>query len=362
LIPLTVRRGHRLHLTAHGSGTAAADRTFLFRTASATVTLTADPGHYLYSLLLNGVPQPGVYDYSAETRVLTFNDIAYDQYVDAWFTPKIWTLTVASAYSTASPAAGSYAVPHGTVVTASIDPVEPLEETVRLQCARWELTGHTPSNGVPPQMSFAITNHATLTWRWAYAFRLTAHAGPGGTVAPAESWHLIGSTACVTAYPAAYYHFDAWSGNLADATPDGPRLTALINAPRTVSAAFAPNLTPTHGVPEYWLAQYGWSDDFDAAAATDSDQDGMAAWAEWRADTDPTNALSRLAVTALAPQPGGWSLTWIGGQNRTQCVERADTPAGPWSAFHTNLPPTAVTNTLPLPAAGPAGFYRLAVP
>ncbi|MDD4442341.1 MAG: S8 family serine peptidase [Kiritimatiellae bacterium] len=362
LIPLTVRRGHRLHLTAHGPGTATADRTFLFRTASATVTLTADPGNYLYSLLLNGVPQPGVYDYSSETRILTFSDVTQDHVVDAWFTPKIWTLTVASAYSTASPAAGTYTFPHGTVVTASVDPAEPLEETVRLQCARWELTGHTPSNGVPPQMSFAITNHATLTWRWTYAFRLTANAGPGGTVAPAESWHVIGSTACVTAYPAAYYHFDAWSGNLADATADGPRLTALINAPRTVSAAFAPNLTPTHGVPEYWLAQYGWSGDFDAAAATDSDQDGMAAWAEWRADTDPTNALSRLAVTALAPQPGGWALTWIGGQNRTQRVERADTPAGPWSAFYTNLPPTAVTNTLPLPAAGPAGFYRLAVP
>jgi len=132
--------------------------------------------------------------------------------------------------------------------------------------------------------------------------------------------------------------------------------------PRTVSATFAPNLTPTHGVPEYWLAQYGLGDDFDAAAATDSDEDGMPAWAEWRADTDPTNPLSRLVVTALAPQSDGWSLTWIGGQNRTQRVERADTLAGPWNVFYTNLPPTAVTNPLPLPAAGPAGFYRIAVP
>lgn len=363
LIPLTVRRGHRLHLTAHGPGTATADRTFLFGTASATVTLAADPGHYLYSLMLDGVPQPGVYDYATENRILTFDDVTQDHYLDAWFTIKLWTLNVVSPYNTASPAAGTYTFPNGTVITASIDdPVVPLEETVRLQCSHWELTGHTPTSGIPPQMSFAITNHATLTWRWKYAFRLLAHAGPGGTVAPANSWHLVGSTACVTATPAAYYHFDAWSGNLTDTTADGPRLTALINAPRTVSAAFAPNLTPTHGVPEYWLAQYGLGDDFDAAAATDSDEDGMPAWAEWRADTDPTNALSRLVVTALAPQPDGWSLTWIGGQNRTQRIERADTPAGPWSAFYTNLPPTAVTNTLLLPAAAPAGFYRIAVP
>ncbi|HRR34078.1 MAG TPA: S8 family serine peptidase [Kiritimatiellia bacterium] len=363
LIPLTVRRGHRLHLTAHGPGTVSADRTFLFRSSGATVTLAADPGHYLYSLLVNGVPQPGVYDYSTGHRVMTLSDVALDPFVDAWFTVKVWTLTVASTYGNASPAAGQYTFPHGALVTASVDPVKPLEESVRLQCSHWELTGHTASSGVPPQVSFTITNHAALTWHWAYACRLTALAGPGGTVAPAESWHLIGSTACVTSHPAAYHHFDAWSGDLAGATPDGPRLTALVSAPRTVSAAFAPNLTPTHGVPEYWLAQYGWTGDFDAAAASDSDQDGMAAWAEWRAGTDPTNALSRLAVTALAPQqPGGWSLTWIGGQDRTQRVERADAPAGPWSAVYTNLPPTAVTNTLLLPAAGPAGFYRLTVP
>jgi subtilisin family serine protease len=364
LIPLTVRRGHRLHLTAHGPGMATADRAFLFRTTHATVTLAADPGHYLYGLLLDGVPQPGVYDYATETRTLTFDNVTQDHDVDAWFTIKIWTLQViAPSYSTASPAAGAHTFPHGTLVTASIDdPIKPLEETVRLQCAHWELTGHTHTSGVPPQMSFTITNHATLTWHWMYAFRLLAHAGPGGTVAPAESWHLTGSTACVTAHPAVYYHFDAWSGNLVDTSADGPRLTALINAPRTVSATFAPNLTPTHGVPEYWLAQYGLGDDFDVAAATDSDQDGMPTWAEWRADTDPTNPLSRLVVTALAPQPDGWSLTWIGGQNRTQRVERADTPAGPWSAFYTNLPPTAVTNTLLLPATAPAGFYRIAVP
>ena len=287
-----------------------------------------------------------------------------DHYLDAWFTIAP-DLNVVSPYNTASPAAGTYTFPNGTVITASIDdPVVPLEETVRLQCSHWELTGHTPTSGIPPQMSFAITNHATLTWRWKYAFRLLAHAGPGGTVAPANSWHLVGSTACVTATPAAYYHFDAWSGNLTDTTADGPRLTALINAPRTVSAAFAPNLTPTHGVPEYWLAQYGLGDDFDAAAATDSDEDGMPAWAEWRADTDPTNALSRLVVTALAPQPDGWSLTWIGGQNRTQRIERADTPAGPWSAFYIISRPRRLRLLLPaaacrLPHRGAVGECRL---
>ena len=91
-----MRRGHRLHLTAHGPGTATADRTFLFGTASATVTLAADPGHYLYSLMLDGVPQPGVYDYATENRILTFDDVTQDHYLDAWFTIKLWTLNVVS--------------------------------------------------------------------------------------------------------------------------------------------------------------------------------------------------------------------------------------------------------------------------
>ena len=364
LIPLTVQRGHRLFLTANGPGSAVADRTFLFRDTVATVTLQANSGCYLYSVILNGMPQPGVYDYTTVRRILTFTGVSEDQILAAWFTPKLWNLTVASPYSVASPSVGTtYAMTNGTLINASIASPIPLGNGVRQQCGGWVLTGHTPAAGFSPQMSFAITNHATLTWWWTYAHQFTAIAGPNGTVAPAGGWYVAGDTVVATAYPSAYYHFNNWSGDISGATLDGERISVVIIKPITVGAAFAPNLTPTRGVPEYWLASHGWTQNFEAASESDADQDGMATWAEWRADTDPTNALSLLALSGVQPfTTGGVRLDWSGGILRTQQVQRADTPAGPWVPVYTNLPPTPVTNTLVLPAEGTSGFYRIAVP
>ena len=359
LIPLTLRRGYRLLLSANGPGTATADRTFLFRDAKATVTLQADPGCYLYSVLLNGIPQPGVYDYSTSEKTMLLENVTADQHLAAWFTRKLWTLTVKSAYGACYPVAGTYTHPDRTQIGAMAMSPIPSSDIARMDCTGWELAGHTPSTGATTLVQFAITNNATLTWNWSIALKLTATAGSNGTVAPAESWHIMNSTATVIAYPSTYYHLDAWSGELSGASPDGTRLSIPMSEPRTVSATFAPNLTATHGVPEWWLAQYGWTDDFETAAAADADGDGMPAWAEWRADTDPANPLSLLAVSAFTPA----SITWIGGQSRTQYLERAENPAGPWLRVYTNLPSTDVTNTLPLPpATAPAAFYRIAVP
>ena len=360
-IPLTLRRGYQLFLSANGPGTATADRTFLFRNTKATVTLKADPGSYLYSLILNGVPQPSVYDYSTDMKTVVFENVTADQHLSAWFTKKAWTLTVTSVFDSCFPLPGTYTFTDGMQVgVMAMSPI-PLASGARLECVGWELTGHTPASGTSTPMQFAITNNATLTWKWDFFFRLTANAGPNGTVVPAESWHLDGSIATVTAYPSAYYHFDAWFGELSRATLDDTRLSVPMFEPHTISATFAPNLTATHGVPEWWLAQYGWTEDFETVAAADADNDNMPTWAEWRADTDPTNPLSLLAVSAFTPV----GITWIGGQNRTQYLERAETLAGPWLRVYTNLPPTDVTNALPLPGGGTgaaSGFFRIAVP
>jgi hypothetical protein len=364
LIPLTLRRGHQLILNAYGPGAFTSDRTFLFRDAKATVTFRADAGCYLYSLILNGVPYPGVYDYSTSTKTMTFSALSEDQYLSAWFTPKTWTLTVASSVTNVYPETGTYTLTNGTWVDAmAISPV-PLAENpaVRLQSTDWTLAGHTPSAGTAPSVRFAITNHATLSWQWSLAFRLTANAGANGTVTPPQSWYMAGSSAVVTASPAVYHHLASWSGDLLNAIQEESRLSVIMSSPRTVAALFAPNLTPSRGVPEYWLAQYGWLQDFEQAAENDADADGMPTWAEWRADTDPTNAQSRLALTALRPVSNGWSLVWIGGQARTQNVQRADSPAGPWTTLSPHFPPTPVTNSVELPTTLPTGFFRIAVP
>ena len=50
--------------------------------------------------------------------------------------------------------------------------------------------------------------------------------------------------------------------------------------------------TATNGVPKAWLADNGWTNDFDAAATNDADGDHVATWEEYYAGTDPTNGVS----------------------------------------------------------------------
>ncbi|GEM_PF-3633059 len=49
-------------------------------------------------------------------------------------------------------------------------------------------------------------------------------------------------------------------------------------------------LTALSNTPLWWLAQYGWTTDFDAAAAADPDSDGLPTWQEYVFSTCPTNA------------------------------------------------------------------------
>jgi len=362
ILPITVRRGHCLSVAANGPGSATVDRTFLFRDAQAKVTLKADSGSYLYCVTVNGIPQPGVYDYTTVNRTLVFSRLNENLHVIAWFTSRIWQLTVSSLYSTATPAVGTYFFTNNTAINASVLSPVPLADSIRRECVGWTLTGHTPTSGPDTHVAFSLTNDATLTWNWSVSHRLTALAEPNGTVAPAEGWYNAGSTAVVTSYPSAYYHLLNWTGDIDGAGFHSNCISVVMHEPRTVTASFAPNLTSVRGVPEYWLAAYGWTQDFEAAAEADNDNDGLATWGEWRADTDPTNALSVLKVSALSQTSNGWALTWIGGCVRTQQVQRSATPTGPWSNILTNLPPTPPTNTIPLPGAGTSGFYRISIP
>jgi len=122
-------------------------------------------------------------------------------------------------------------------------------------------------------------------------------------------------------------------------------------------------VTDTHGVPEYWLASFGLTGNFESNAEGDADSDGMATWKEWYTDTDPTNALSLLKFTDLVWSNGMPTLTWIGGVTRTQLVQRTTTPSGTWQTLLTNLPPTSLTNTVTLQQpSGTSVFYRISVP
>jgi len=191
---------------------------------------------------------------------------------------------------------------------------------------------------------------------------LTVGSLGNGTASSPMNYYYQVPAATVTALPDIYYHLGSWTGDLSDSFQNGNLLTLAMTHSRQVTAIFQPNLTPTHQVPEYWLAQHGWTSDFDAAAEADGDHDGVPTWQEYLADTDPTSEESVFKVVAISNQTNQVLIKWTGGVLRTQYVEKASTVAGPWDRIYTNPPPTPRTNTFSHATNSLSGFYRITTP
>lgn len=121
------------------------------------------------------------------------------------------------------------------------------------------------------------------------------------------------------------------------------------------------------GIPDWWRALYfggsGGTTNSHSSATGDPDGDGVGNLQEYLADTDPTNAASRLVVTHVAEQGSTVQLDWVGGGNVTQTVECcAALASNIWISLFTNTPPTTVSNELIRAGPGSATtslFYRI---
>jgi len=129
-------------------------------------------------------------------------------------------------------------------------------------------------------------------------------------------------------------------------------------------ASFAENLA-AHDTPEWWLASFGWTSNFDHFAVLDLDGDGAPAWAEFAAGTVPTNPASVFAVTRLLREHDGVVLTWSSASGRVYSVYRStNLPANtPHDALTNNMPATAGSESAFKDRTPPPGsaFYRIGV-
>ncbi len=98
------------------------------------------------------------------------------------------------------------------------------------------------------------------------------------------------------------------------------------------------------GVPFWWLQQYGFTGDYEAAALGDQDHDGMLTWQEYIAGTNPTNAASVWVLNARLDQ-GTNVISWPSISNRLYTLVWSTNVAGPWSPLATDLPPTPPQNS-----------------
>ena len=194
-------------------------------------------------------------------------------------------------------------------------------------------------------------------------YTFSAASGIGGSVTGYASGDYVpGESVTVEAVPASYYHFSHWTGDVSALQVSQNPLTLTMDQNRSIAAVFDPNLA-ANSVPEWWLAQYGWTTNFDAAALADSDGDGQAAWQEYRAGTDPTDANSvlRASIQAL-PQNGGVRISWPSIAGKSYRIERTGDLIGAWSALATGIASTPPLNTYTdPPSALKKAFYRVGV-
>jgi hypothetical protein len=115
----------------------------------------------------------------------------------------------------------------------------------------------------------------------------------------------------------------------------------------------------SQGTPYAWLISYGWTNNFEAAALADTDQDGLPAWQEYVAGTSPVNSDSVLRVQCERLSGGRCRLTWPSAAGRVYALERTTEPGG-WRRIASGLvatPPLNLWTNLPDPE--PRLFFRV---
>ena len=237
----------------------------------------------------------------------------------------------------------------------------------------WNTTGMT--NGTTAYLCAQVTDGTRTRYFYAASalqfvgpppepLILTASAGAHGRLTPDGNVPVPpGGTTNFTITPDAYYH-------VADVTTNGVSVGAVtsftwtnVTADGTVNVAFAADLS-AKGTPHWWLAQNGWTNNFDAAEASDTDHDGFTAGQEYVADTNPTNAASYFHIISVANLPP-LTVTFLSSSLRVYSLCCATNLSGaPWTviAGQSNLAGTGgVMSLADTNRAAPFRSYRVKV-
>lgn len=198
---------------------------------------------------------------------------------------------------------------------------------------------------------------------------LTVSAGANGTVTPMTAQVASGNGTNFMIAPAQYYAVGSILKNGQSVSPTTNFVWNDVMANGTLTVSFAEATATTYDTPHWWLAENKLTNgttSFDQAETTDTDGDGVSAWAEYIAGTQPTNAGSVLAVTgAQGAVASHYKLAWPSVAGRLYSVSFS-TNLG--ATFQTapamqNLSPTPPLNvfTDTLHGANTKIYYRIGV-
>jgi len=182
--------------------------------------------------------------------------------------------------------------------------------------------------------------------------------GPHGTVTPNHMTDVIyGGTTSFVVKADAYYHIESIFTNgirVSVANNKSVYTSSWNNVTTTglIYVAFAENLTTNTSTPECWLAQYGWTNNFEFAATNDSDSDGMLNWQEWLTGCNPkdSNSVFRFTSSESDSSGQGMVIRWPSISNRFYDLSRATNLMG-------ETPFTVFPDASNMPARPPENVY-----
>ena len=178
------------------------------------------------------------------------------------------------------------------------------------------------------------TKCASLVLMWqggSQIFWLGVVTNGVGTITGGNVWVGEGSNATVQASPGEYYQFGSWSGQTTGGDTNNPIYQVLMDQNRTLIGNFNADVA-SNNTPHWWLeAYYPGTNNYDNAALSDTDNDGMFAWQEYQAGTDPTDPTSFLRILDVEMSPTG-KFRWGSVSNRVYAIIQSTNLNVPWGS------------------------------
>ncbi len=218
---------------------------------SGSVSKNPDQATYAHGTVVSLDPEPalgwsfagwsGDLSGSADPESITMDG---DKTVTATFTenpPVQYSLTVASAHGSPSPAVGVHLYDSGASVTCDVtSPV--IEGSTVWTCTGWTGTGSVVS-GSGVTTTFSITQNSTITWNWVSSpvqYSLTVNVVGNGSVtkSPDQATYDYGTVVTLTPQPAVGWSFSGWSGDLSGSANPA---AITMDGNKTVTATFTQN-------------------------------------------------------------------------------------------------------------------------
>jgi hypothetical protein len=266
-----------------------------------------------------------------------------------------WTASKAQDWVSLSASSGSLAAGAVTNVTVSLNPnahnlgAGEYAETVSF--INTTSGDSNTSRGVSLTISPAATD-VELT--------VTVNHPARGSVSPTNGTYAAGSSVELIATPATYYRFHEWNGA---ATGTNNPLIIMLNSNTSVLAQFGEVFTTNHPTPHWWLAAYGYTNEFETAV-TQIGANGYALWQSYIAGLNPIDPESQLRLTGQStPDGAGVGLHWNTVTDRVYSVWSGPNLTANFAPVPgaTNLPWTIQGFTNVLDRALRQQFFRLEV-